>query len=1029
MKRVPRALALACAAIVSAVLAAPAGARRGPEPQDPLAAVYLRALLLNTRFVESTWDARIGSYRLEDFHHVAVFGNAVLLEYGGRGAYDPEVAGVTEATLRDHTVRTISYAAARNRWVDPQTGTWGRTVYWDSTMESYFVAAARMLWSDLPAATRTRIDRITRSAADHIVAEGETSPHTNGLLGGHRGDTKMEEMGARTMPLAAALAWLPGDPHAPSWRRWLTRWTANMGGLPPADRANAARLNGRPVSEWNRARNVWDTFIVENHGSYNPIYQQSMGAYPGRNAAQFLLAGRPVPEELADPPNAAPLWATMARTGMDSGVPQDFTVADRHHLYGRMLLPLTARAVLAGDRYAAAAEAMLAERLIPYVRYPPEGRLTKFSGEDKYEPEARAEVGMAFLLRRLTRTGAPPRPVQAHEYFDRFTAAVDHGREVGLLVHQSARALAATVTKPGHVKFAYHPQHDDWLFDSAGTSPSFLPGTGLRVAGRRARAYTPERDGFTGTAAALTLPGGVAAFTTLPDGSAVYASSGVAAGEGALRLHNMAMPGVAGLDGDRTFSWEGGSATLPAPAGAGRGGADELRFRAVPARHVRVTATEPGGQGCCALEEFEVYAGGGGANEARGGPVTVSDPGGPSDAERATDGDTGHTPVPVPDSGVPPAPRAEPRPRSIAVDLGERRPVDRVRLHWGHARPARYSVETSVDGRTWRRVARNVDPRRVPGRWLNVDGRAGLVVRTGRHPISVWATGATLSDGPAAPLTVEAYPAEPPVRTAARAAEPAPRTGRAGVVASLAGRALSLFNLGRAPVAGVPVVLPQGGLETVLYQGAQRTGPGRSTTYEASLRAPDAKIAPARFAAATATGAALPAGLTLRVLDSRTVEVTGPKKAGKAAEIRLRSLRTGETVDVRAAPGRTVRAAFTRGPRLPVRDLARGRTTFPTSPLPAGMTDPARAVDGDPRTAWSPGPEGGRMVVDLGAVRRIGSVRTAWSPAGGGLRVEVSGDGKVYGPMPRGRPVDARYVAVVATGPGSLRELRVLPPS
>jgi hypothetical protein len=682
MRRSLGPLAFACAVAVLVTLTAPATARHGSETRDRLASTYYRALLLNTRSVESTWDGRIGSYRLADFHHVAVFGNAVLLQYGGRGAYDPGIAGVDAATLRDHTLRTIEYAAARNRWVDP-AGTWGRNVYWDSTMESYFVAAAKMMWSGLTGATRTRIDRIIRSAADGIVAEGGEGEHTNGVRGGHRGDTKMEEMGARTMPLAAALAWLPDDPHAASWREWLTRWTANMGGLPQADRANPAPLNGRPVSAWNRARNVWDTFIVENHGSYNPIYQQSMGAYPGRNAAQFLLAGRAVPEELAAPPNADPLWATMARTGMDSGVPQDFTVADRHHLYGRQLLPVTARAVLAGDRYAAAAEVMLADRLIPYVRYPPEGRLTKFSGEGKYEPEARAEVGMAFLLHRLTRGAV--RPVSAREYFRRYSAVVDHGPGVGLLVHQSANALAATVTKPGYVKFAYHPRHDDWLFDSAGTSPSFLPRTALRVAARRARAYTPLRDGFAGSASVLTVPGGAVGFTTLPDGSAVYASSGVAAGEGALRLHNLVMPGVPGLDGDRTFSWAGGSATLRAADGGGRT-ADELRLRTTAAvRHVRVTATDPGSQGCCALEEFEIYAGTG-ANRARGRPVTVSGPDPRTPPRRVTDGDTAPSPPPVPDSGVPPPPRAGPR--SIAVDLGDRLPVDRVRLHWGHARPS-----------------------------------------------------------------------------------------------------------------------------------------------------------------------------------------------------------------------------------------------------------------------------------------------------------------------------------------------------
>ena len=96
----------------------------------------------------------------------------------------------------------------------------------------------------------------------------------------------------------------------------------------------------------------------------------------------------------------------------------------------------------------------------------------------------------------------------------------------------------------------------------------------------------------------------------------------------------------------------------------------------------------------------------------------------------------------------------------------------------------------------------------------------------------------------------------------------------------------------------------------------------------------------------------------------------------------------------------------------PTADLARGRTTFPTSPLPAGMTSPARAVDGDPRTAWRPG-ESGRMVVDLGAVVAVSDVRLTWSKGRRGtVRVTASKDGLSYAP-PAGQ---ARYVAVAVDG-------------
>jgi hypothetical protein len=74
------------------------------------------------------------------------------------------------------------------------------------------------------------------------------------------------------------------------------------------------------------------------------------------------------------------------------------------------------------------------------------------------------------------------------------------------------------------------------------------------------------------------------------------------------------------------------------------------------------------------------------------------------------------------------------------------------------------------------------------------------------------------------------------------------------------------------------------------------------------------------------------------------------------------------------------------------------------------MSEPARAVDGDPGTAWRPGP-GGRMVVDLGAARTVNTVALTWT---GGARpaaaVTTSTDATSYTPF--AAPATARYVAV-----------------
>lgn len=107
---------------------------------------------------------------------------------------------------------------------------------------------------------------------------------------------------------------------------------------------------------------------------------------------------------------------------------------------------------------------------------------------------------------------------------------------------------------------------------------------------------------------------------------------------------------------------------------------------------------------------------------------------------------------------------------------------------------------------------------------------------------------------------------------------------------------------------------------------------------------------------------------------------------------------------------------------------------FPTTPLPPGMSDPSAAVDGDPHTAWTPGPDG-RMVVDLGAERPVREIRTEWT--GGrvpGQNVELSSDGLTYTQAGRltghgksrllATSATARYVAL-ATDAGKRGDARL----
>jgi F5/8 type C domain len=986
----------------------------GQASEDGPAGVYYRLLLKHTRWMETQWDEAAGRYSATSFAFAGVLGNAVLLKFG---SYDAELAGVSRETLLDHTVRTIRHYAASNRHAGGQQ--WGRVIFWDSTYEAYFAAAAKLLWDQLDEQTRSNVDAIVAGSAEHVRVEGPQS--AGGLAGGHRGDSKIEEMGAKSMPLAAALAYAPDHPSAGDWATWLTRWTTNMTGLPVADRNNQALIDGRPVSEWNQAHNIYDTFAVENHGTLAPHYQASAWVYPGRDAVQFLIAGRPIPKALRRGPNADELWDTSINLATAAGVPAHPMIGDRHHLYGRDALPLAARHILNGDATAARAEAMLLSYLPAYQDHEPANRLTKFSGEPHYEPEARAEIAIAYLLHIWRdRVGEPVTALTEAGFYRAGAGAVDYGDEVGLVAHQTPAALALAVTKPGYVKFGYLPEHDDWLLRVTDRQPSFLPSTSLTVRSRRVHEYRAARDGVDATATLLDTDKGTAGFTTLPDGSMVYATSGLGPEDGVLGVENLAMPGVRGLDGDRDFHTAAGLLKLRAVGANGDGGRDEVRFPATGARHVRMQGIAAGTQFGYSIYGLAVH--GDGADLAAGRPTTASSFFGVGfEPRRATDGD--------------PATRwavsRDERTRGdawLAVDLGAERTVDRVVIDW-QARDAfasAYRIQVSADGSSWETVATVPETHDIASSWVNIDERAGFVVRGGGNPIRLSPERVVLSAGTAqgsSGMVVEGYAGQPAATTAALAAAPAPASDTPGVSASLAGGHLSLFNLTAAD-AGATITLPRDGDDRMLFRGRQELGPD-THTYSAAVDALDARVEPARFTLRAADGTE--PRLTVDVADSDKITLTSHDRA-RATVVEVRSLATGERRTVAVPPGGSKSARLGSARVTPTADLARARRTFPTSPLPAGMSSPAGAVDGDKATAWVPGGTR-RMVVDLGAARSLGSVELWWRPgAAPPYKVLTSSDGVAWSSVAehgRGRPhavhavaVEARYVAVEVTEPG-----------
>jgi hypothetical protein len=957
---------------------------------DPVADLYHELLLVHTHWVEAQWDKKIKAYQAADFRFVAVLGNAVLLTSGG---YDAAKAGVDKKTLKARTLATIRRFAATNRLVGGHE--WGRQLFWDSTFELYFVLAARLLWKDLDAQTRTRVDAIARGQAAYAyrLDFGDDPMSTgwspNGTQGGWSGDTKLEEMGVYAQALAPGLAWA----EQPGWRERFTFWVANASGLPAADQANPA------VQPRNTAHNIFDTFVVENHGSVNPHYQAELWRTAGRAAIHFMAAGKPVPSILTAQPNGRELWRTLKLLASDAGEPVMPMVADRYHLYGRDVLPLAFLAQVQGDPHAARAEADLAARLMPYLRHDPVYRLTKFSGEEKYEPEARAELAIAYLFHRYRRT--PVRPVSERTFF----AGAQGTRDFGTMsVQQSPDAFAAAVTQTGFVNFLWQPRHDNWLVDTRAVG--FLPPSAGPPESDWSTAYRKDSDGVDATATVLGFGDDqYAGFATLPTGTVVYASTGVGADEGGLSLFNLAMPGVPGLTGTRTFTGASGSVTLSGKdGGGGDGGLDELHFPPRPARYVRMLGRAAANQYGYSIWSFSVLDAGGG-DLAQGALAGASSQDVTYPAYNATDGN--------PETRWAVDRTQRDRVDSwFGVDLGSTVTITGVRILWEAAYATRYVIQTSTDAVTWTDAVAVPSAHAVGGRWVDIDGRAGLVTHGSARPITVTATGVIAATGTESPALVEGY-ARGRADLIAAAGRRMP-IGPIGMWVSDADGYLSVFNLTPDRITDT-VVIPSA---TRLYRGTQVVITS-GLEWTVSVGGERARVEPPRF---TVDGGA-PLGTRFLVTDSHHVTVTAP--ADRAATVTVRA--GSWSAKVRLAAGRSrALTVTTGGPVTPTTDLARGRTTFPTSPLPAGMTSPAVAVDGDPRTAWRPGPAG-RMVVDLGESRDLTLIKLTWTRGTRRpVRLSSSVDGLSYDAVAVvPRPglsaasvvrISARYVAVAVQG-------------
>ncbi|MCC6751931.1 MAG: hypothetical protein IT371_30030 [Deltaproteobacteria bacterium] len=172
-------------------------------------------------------------------------------------------------------------------------GQWGKINDWARGVALSSVArAAHLLWAELDAATRAKVQQLMFDNAQLYLARLPES--------GHVGDSKAEENAWHADFLAAVLVYFPGVPNAAALEAKLRCFAYHS-----ITRSTDAAYCGL------KTQTVYDTFLLENHNKTSPIYAASTIHLLAKPYFTFRAAGRAtIPAELSH--NVAPLYQKLA---------------------------------------------------------------------------------------------------------------------------------------------------------------------------------------------------------------------------------------------------------------------------------------------------------------------------------------------------------------------------------------------------------------------------------------------------------------------------------------------------------------------------------------------------------------------------------------------------------------------------------------------------------------------------------------------------------------------------------------------
>jgi hypothetical protein len=452
--------------------------------------------------------------------------------------------GVSRSTMLDHTIQSIRHEALTNMLSGTTYHRWGGNT-WQASLETYgWAYAAHLLWSDLDDDTRALVQRVVTGEANILI--------TKPIATATPGNTGAEDNAWNSPTPALAAVMFPNDPSRAAWLHTSQKLAINASST-AADATSSTPVDGAPLSSWVASANLNPDLTIENHGFFNPIYQQVAPLLVGDAAIFYAQGGLPQPEAFSF--RVQDVWQTiLGRLADDNGditmpAGQDWISKDYQHLDYLSIL---------ATRFHDADASVLESRALQTVAA---RQATHQDGSILAQPDLGYE---SMIAKRMAgswwnHTLFGPSPVPTQQQYDAARAATSGVTQLPSVDVIAARLPGASAYMSWDTESPmglWIPREEQHLDDPLLTyyAKGSLIGSATGTVSAYSCACADDRFSTAGV-----IGGRDFSMTTFPDGTSLLLDRGTGS------TFTYAMERIPGITGDRTIYSSGGAGlgTLP----------------------------------------------------------------------------------------------------------------------------------------------------------------------------------------------------------------------------------------------------------------------------------------------------------------------------------------------------------------------------------------------------------------------------------------------------------------------------------